>query len=172
RALYRSGRPGEALALYRETRTMLVDELGMEPGQELRELEQAILRQDAELETPGRKRSPPAVPLSVAPVLRIERRPTRAVRKPVTALFCDIVDSTGQGESTDPEVVRLRLARFFEQMKMIVERHGGTVEKFIGDAVMAVFGVPRAHEDDALRACRAAIEMQEALPPLRTHGRR
>src|SRR5690348_281952 len=171
RALYRSGRPGEALALYRETRRMLVDELGMEPGQELRELEQAILRQDAELETRGRERSSPAVPVSVAPVLRIERRPTREVRKTVTVLFCDIVDSTGQGESTDPEVVRSRLARFFERMKMIVERHGGTVEKFIGDAVMAVFGVPKAHEDDALRACRAALEMQEALPSLGIEGR-
>jgi class 3 adenylate cyclase/tetratricopeptide (TPR) repeat protein len=171
RALYRSGRPGEALALYRETRRMLVDELGMEPGRELRELEQAILRQDAALEMPGRERSTPAVPVSVAPVLRIERRPTREVRKTVTVLFCDIVDSTGQGESTDPEVVRLRLARFFEQMKMIVERHGGTVEKFIGDAVMAVFGVPRAHEDDALRACRAAIKMREALPALGVEGR-
>jgi class 3 adenylate cyclase/tetratricopeptide (TPR) repeat protein len=89
----------------------------------------------------------------------------------VTVLFCDIVDSTGQGESTDPEVVRSRLARFFEQMKTIVERHGGTVEKFIGDAVMAVFGVPRVYEDDALRACRAAIEMREALPLLGIEGR-
>ena len=171
RALCRSGRPGEALAIYRETRRMLVDELGIEPGQELRELEQAILSQDAELETPGRERPTPSVPVSVAPVLRIERRPTREVRKTVTVLFCDIVDSTGQGESTDPEVVRSRLARFFEQMKMIVERHGGTVEKFIGDAVMAVFGVPRVYEDDALRACRAAIEMQEALPLLDIEGR-
>ncbi|MGN6431003.1 MAG: BTAD domain-containing putative transcriptional regulator [Gaiellaceae bacterium] len=171
RALYYSGRPGDALALYRDGRRLLMEELGLEPGQALRELEQAILRQDAQLEAPGRERSTPAVPLSVAPVLRIERRPSREVRKTVTVLFCDVVDSTGQGESTDPEVVRSRLARFFEQMKMIVERHGGTVEKFIGDAVMAVFGVPRAHEDDALRACRAAIEMQEALPSLGIEGR-
>ena len=58
------------------------------------------------------------------------------------------------------------LARYFERMKAIVERHGGTVEKFIGDAVMAVFGVPVAHEDDALRAVRAAAEMRDALPEL------
>ena len=55
-------------------------------------------------------------------------------------------------------------------MKAIVERHGGTVEKFIGDAVMAVFGVPVAHEDDALRACRAAVEMRDAMPELRARG--
>jgi class 3 adenylate cyclase len=172
RALYRSGRPGEALALYRETRRLLVDELGMEPGQELRELEQAILRQDTELEAPRRRRSTaPAPHVPVEPEPRIEQPAPREVRKTVTILFCDIVDSTARGESTDPEVMRSRLARFFEQMKTIVERHGGTVEKFIGDAVMAVFGVPRAHEDDALRACRAAIEMREALPLLGIEGR-
>ena len=63
------------------------------------------------------------------------------------------------------------LARYFERMKAIVESHGGTVEKFIGDAVMAVFGVPVAHEDDALRACRAAAEMRDALPELGIGGR-
>ena len=75
--------------------------------------------------------------------------------------------STGLGESTDPEALRALLARYFERMKGIVERHGGIVEKFIGDAVMAVFGVPVVHEDDALRACRAAIEMREAFPTRR-----
>jgi class 3 adenylate cyclase len=172
RALYRSGRPGEALALYRETRRLLVNELGIEPGQELRGLEQAILRQDAELEAPELRRSTAsAEPVPAEPKPRIEESPPREVRKTVTILFCDIVDSTGQGESTDPEVVRSRLARFFDEMKTVIERHGGTVEKFIGDAVMAVFGVPIAHEDDALRACRAAIEMQEALPGLEIEGR-
>ena len=63
------------------------------------------------------------------------------------------------------------MARYFEQMKTIVESHGGTVEKFIGDAVMAVFGVPSAHEDDALRGCRAAVEMRDALPELGIRGR-
>jgi class 3 adenylate cyclase len=172
KSLYRSGRPGEALALYRETRRLLVDELGMEPGQELRELEQAILRQDAELEAPKRRRSTAqAAPVPMESEPQIEQPPSREVRKTVTILFCDIVDSTGQGESTDPEVVRSRLARFFDEMKTVIERHGGTVEKFIGDAVMAVFGVPIAHEDDALRACRAAIEMQEALPGLEIEAR-
>ena len=63
------------------------------------------------------------------------------------------------------------LARYFERMKAIVESHGGSVEKFIGDAVMAVFGIPQAHEDDALRACRAAVEMRDALPALGIRGR-
>src|SRR5438045_8467459 len=95
----------------------------------------------------------------------------REQRKTVTALFCDVVESTALGESTDPEVLRAILARYFERMRSIVEAHGGTVEKFIGDAVMAVFGVPVAHEDDALRACRAAVEMRDALPGLGIEGR-
>ena len=96
---------------------------------------------------------------------------SREQRKTVTVLFCDVTGSTALGESTDPEALRALLARYFERMKAIVESHGGTVEKFIGDAVMAVFGVPLAHEDDALRACRAAVEMRAALPELGVQGR-
>src|SRR6516164_7931356 len=96
---------------------------------------------------------------------------SREQRKTVTVLFCDVTGSTALGESTDPEALRALLARYFERMKGIVESHGGTVEKFIGDAVMAVFGVPVAHEDDALRACRAAVEMREALPELGIQAR-
>ena len=87
----------------------------------------------------------------------------REQRKVVTVVFCDLVGSTSFGESTDPEVVRARLARTFEDLRAIIERHGGSVEKFVGDAVMAVFGIPTAHEDDALRAARAATEMREAV---------
>jgi class 3 adenylate cyclase/tetratricopeptide (TPR) repeat protein len=97
--------------------------------------------------------------------------PQREVRKTVTVLFCDVTGSTALGESTDPEALRALLAGYFERMKAIVEAHGGTVEKFIGDAVMAVFGIPAAHEDDALRACRAAVEMRGALPELGIAGR-
>jgi class 3 adenylate cyclase/tetratricopeptide (TPR) repeat protein len=92
-------------------------------------------------------------------------------RKTVTVLFCDITGSTELGESTDPEALRALLARYFERMKAIIERHGGSVEKFIGDAVMAVFGVPAVHEDDALRAVRASVEMREALPDLGVQAR-
>jgi class 3 adenylate cyclase len=94
-----------------------------------------------------------------------------AHRKVVTVLFCDVVGSTALGESVDPEALQALLARYFERMSGIVELHGGSVEKFIGDAVMAVFGVPVAHEDDALRACRAAIEMRDALPELDLEAR-
>ena len=82
----------------------------------------------------------------------------------MTVVFCDVVGSTALGESIDPEAVRSLLARYFVRMKAIVESHGGTVDKFIGDAVMAVFGVPAAHEDDALRACRAAARCGTRCP--------
>ena len=93
----------------------------------------------------------------------VDGAPAREQRKTVTVVFCDVTGSTALGESADPEALRALLARYFERMQAIVERHGGTVEKFIGDAVMAVFGVPVVHEDDALRACRAAAEMRDAL---------
>ena len=92
-------------------------------------------------------------------------------RKTVTVVFCDVTGSTALGEASDPEALRAVLARYFASMKSIVESHGGTVEKFIGDAVMAVFGVPRVHEDDALRAVRAAAEMRDALPELGVEAR-
>ncbi|HZO63337.1 MAG TPA: adenylate/guanylate cyclase domain-containing protein [Gaiellaceae bacterium] len=95
----------------------------------------------------------------------------REQRKVVTVLFCDVTGSTELGERLDAEALRLLLARYFGRMKAIVERHGGTVEKFIGDAVMAVFGVPVLHEDDALRALRAAVEMRDAFPELGIQGR-
>ena len=95
----------------------------------------------------------------------------REQRKTVTVVFCDVTGSTALGEATDPEALRALLARYFVRMKGIVESHGGTVEKFIGDAVMAVFGVPRVHEDDALRAVRAAAEMRDALPELGVQAR-
>jgi class 3 adenylate cyclase len=87
----------------------------------------------------------------------------REQRKVVTVLFCDLVGSTALGESTDPEALRARMRRYFEDLRAILERHGGTVEKFVGDAVMAVFGIPVSHEDDALRAVRAAAEMRVAI---------
>src|SRR5438105_3247093 len=89
--------------------------------------------------------------------------PTGEVRKTVTVLFADIVSSTSRGEQTDPESTRRMLGRYFDAMRQVVERHGGTVEKFIGDAVMAVFGIPTLHEDDALRAVRAAKEMLSSV---------
>jgi class 3 adenylate cyclase/tetratricopeptide (TPR) repeat protein len=96
-------------------------------------------------------------------------------RKVVTVLFTDVVGSTALGERLDPETLRRVMWRYFDTVQTALERHGGTVEKFIGDAVMAVFGVPAVHEDDALRAARAAFETREALERLnaeleREHG--
>ena len=71
-------------------------------------------------------------------------------------MFSDVTGSTALGERLDPESLREVMARYFDEMRAAIERHGGTVEKFIGDAVMAVFGIPQLHEDDALRAVRAA----------------
>jgi class 3 adenylate cyclase len=87
-------------------------------------------------------------------------------RRIVAALFCDLVGSTELAERTDPEVLRRILERYFETMRASIERHGGTVEKFIGDAVVGAFGIPTSHEDDAVRAVRAALEMRRAADDL------
>jgi class 3 adenylate cyclase len=89
-------------------------------------------------------------------------------RRIVTVVFSDIKDSTVLAQQLDPESLRQMMSRYFAAMQSAVERHGGTVEKFIGDAVMAVFGVPVVHEDDALRAVRAALEMRDRLRELNT----
>ena len=87
-------------------------------------------------------------------------------RKTVTALFADVVGSTAMGSQRDPELVRDVLRQFFARMRAVAESHGGTVEKYIGDAVMVVFGMPRLHEDDAERAVRAALAMRAATAEL------
>src|SRR5206468_1979742 len=96
----------------------------------------------------------------------VTRTVAREQRKTVSVLFCDVSGSTALGERIEVEAVREVMLRYFEEMRSVIERHSGTVEKFIGDAVMAVFGVPIAHEDDALRAIRAAAEMLERLEVL------
>jgi DNA-binding SARP family transcriptional activator len=136
-ALCRAGRPGDALALYRRTRAMLADELGLEPSASLRRLEQAIRRHDPAL---GPVATPYSPPLDAA----VE------VRKTVTVVFCD-----SGGES-----------RVFEIVSAVVERYGGSIDWIAGDEAMAVFGIPRVREDDALRAVRAAVELRDALSGL------
>lgn len=143
--LYRSGRQADALQAYQEARRMLIEELGIEPSAQLREVELAILRQDAALT--------PKAPL----------RTTLPVRKTVSVLFAELDDSTVLADQLDPEVLRPLYDRIFAAMRDALEGQGGTVEKFIGEAVLAVFGIPAAHEDDAHRALRAALDLRERV---------
>jgi len=92
--------------------------------------------------------------------------PGTGTRKMVTILFTDLVDSSRLSQALDPEVLWNLLTRYFEEMSAVIHTHGGIVEKYIGDAIMAVFGMPTLHEDDALRALRAAVEMRDSLAVL------
>src|SRR5215203_1073757 len=87
-------------------------------------------------------------------------------RRLATVVFVDLVDSTGFVSRTDPEVFRRRVTRFFELVSNCIELHGGKVEKCAGDAVMAAFGIPQAHEDDAERAVRAALGILDSVREL------
>jgi class 3 adenylate cyclase/tetratricopeptide (TPR) repeat protein len=95
-----------------------------------------------------------------------EARPPREARKIVTVVFSDVAESTRLGGELDPEATRRVMSRYFDTAKEALERHGGSVEKFIGDAVMAVFGIPAVHEDDALRAVRAVAELRQEIEAL------
>jgi len=165
-ALYRSGRQAEALEAYQQARAALVEELGIEPGRQLRELHQAILNQDPALdlelpEAPEKAESAPAA----TPPPEPERVP-REVRKVVTVLSAAVATSTEAGGRLDPEALRRVIGRGFAEIHAAVERHGGLVETTAGDVITAVFGIPVVHEDDALRALRAADEIRERLAGL------
>jgi class 3 adenylate cyclase len=163
-ALYRSGRQAEALEAYQAARETLVEQIGIEPGDELRTLQRRILEQDASLTVPRAARAEPQPSEAERPPqLSAATEAPREQRKTVTVVFCDVVDWTRLGDSLDPELVRGLVARFHDSASAVFERHGGTVAKYAGDAVMAVFGIPHLHEDDALRALRAASELPAAL---------
>src|SRR3954471_18977518 len=108
----------------------------------------------------------PFCPFCAAPLATQRRAPAAEERKVVSVLFCDLVGFTAASEQVDPEDVRARLRPYHERVRIELERHGGTVEKFVGGAVMAVFGAPLAHEDDAERAVRAGLLVLEAIEEL------
>jgi predicted ATPase/class 3 adenylate cyclase len=157
-ALYRCGRQTDALGVYRETRNLLAEELGLEPSEELWRLVRRMLTRDPELENAGpRAKAPASTPQTEQPI---------PARRPATVVFVDVVDSTALAERLDPEFVHNVLDRYAAVASEVLQRHGGTTEKFIGDAVVGVFGLAELHEDDALRAVRAAVELRDAVAKL------
>ncbi len=158
-ALYRSGRQAEALAAYRDTRTLLADELGLEPSAELQRLERLMLKQAPELDAPERPApaapSAPAAPAAPAP-------PPASARRPVTVLVARVADSSAPARRLDPEALHALVDRCAELWEEALERHGGAVERDLADGVVAIFGLAEAREDDPLRAARAALEMRDA----------
>ncbi|MGZ6692081.1 MAG: BTAD domain-containing putative transcriptional regulator [Solirubrobacteraceae bacterium] len=157
-ALYGCGRQTEALRAYQQARHV-ADELGLEPGRELKELEQAILRQDEALTFPPRVKSVTAPELAPPPA-PVEIGSPREERKVVTVLFVDPGGSADEAGGLDPEEVRLVQERYWIPFRREIERHGGTVDRFADDAVIALFGAPQAHEDDPERAVRAALAIR------------
>src|ERR671934_647775 len=108
----------------------------------------------------------PFCPFCTAPLAEQPSTTQLEERKVVSVLFCDLVGFTAASEQADPEDVRARIRPYHARLRQEIERYGGTVEKFVGDAVMAVFGAPVAHEDDAERAVRAGLSILEAIEGL------
>jgi class 3 adenylate cyclase len=153
-ALYRSGRQAEALRVYHETREVLVEELGLEPGRALQRLERAVLVQDQSLELQ---------PEDGAPEPAREAVSSRETRKTVSVVAADVLSLGGPH---DPEALRRPMARAVETVTGVLERHGASTEASTAGGVIGIFGLPTVHEDDALRAVRAAMEAREALGSL------
>ena len=150
-AVYRCGRQADALGAFREGPHRMIEEFGIEPGLPLQALELSILTHDVTLAAPAFVAGP-AARRKVE-----EQRPWLAnARKTVSVVVVELSDDAAAGSPADPEALRLAVGRAYEAVAAVVDRHGGTVEGMLGDVVVAVFGVPVAHEDDAERAVRAA----------------
>ena len=168
-ALYRSGRQAEALEAFQDLRRALVDEIGIEPSRQIRDFHQAILQQDPLLDrsaagpvdpdVPPPDRETPTAPPQTEPV-------PREARKSVTVVAIALETSSARGERLDPEVARRSARTAFDEIHGVVERHGGSVETVTGDGLTAAFGLPQVHEDDALRAVRAAGEIRAGIGQL------
>jgi DNA-binding SARP family transcriptional activator len=159
-ALYRCGRQADALHVLQSGRQRLVEELGLAPGPALQELERQILNQDPSLALEAG--APREAGIATTPA---EPR-AGAERKLATILFAEVIGSTELGERLDPERLDALLGECFETLSEVVGSWGGTVERYVGDAIVAVFGVPAAHENDPERALRASLELLERVEEL------
>jgi DNA-binding SARP family transcriptional activator len=158
-ALYRSGRQAEALEAYQDGRRALTEELGIEPGRELRELQQRVLNQDPSLDYAVEQLQAE----EPAPEHPSAEPSVREVRKTVTVMVADMRPTV---DRLDTEALRHLTSRCLEELRTIFEGHGASVERSLGGTMTAVFGVPVVHEDDALRALRAGMEARQRVADL------
>jgi DNA-binding SARP family transcriptional activator/class 3 adenylate cyclase len=171
-ALYRAGRQAEALQTYQDARRVLAEELGLEPGPALKELERKVLAHDPDLAArprlEGRPATTPESKESEQAPGPLPSEPARAARphherKLVTILFCELAGVAGRSEQHDPEDLQALLESQPPRVRDQIERFGGALGELIGGAIVAVFGTPAAHEDDAERAVRAALAIRRSI---------